>query len=281
MIVFKTLENTNIAIILNTFNLAFSDYIVPMKLTDEQLATKIKNENILLEYSAGAFENDELIGFILHGRDVINDKIIIYNGGTGVIPTQRGQRLTAQLYEFILPLLCSKQTDAIILEVITTNHVAIATYEKIGFRILRTLNCYKGVITSLPSSGNYDIQVVTDFDWNQSTSFWDWQPTWQNNVAAIEKNKTNLIFLGIHQNQKLFGYLLFNPKSNRIQQFAIAKDHRHKGLASQLFCYLGEHYTPEISMINIDGSAIATTQFLENKGFQKTVTQYEMILTLR
>ena len=62
MVTFQTLENISLAEITGVFNLAFSDYIVPLKLTEDQLADKIISDNIKLEYSVGAFENKKLVG---------------------------------------------------------------------------------------------------------------------------------------------------------------------------------------------------------------------------
>ncbi|TBX67564.1 GNAT family N-acetyltransferase [Flavobacterium silvisoli] len=280
MITIQTLANTDINTILNTFNLAFSDYVVPMRITEEQLINKMKTENIRLEYSVGAFNQNELIAFILHGQDTLNGKSIVYNGGTGVIPQQRGQKLTAQLYEFILPKLKAEQIDSVLLEVITTNMPAVTTYEKIGFKTLRTLDCFKGNIIQQPINQAYEIKELKNWDWNQLSSFWDWAPTSQNGISAVEINQAYLISLGIYQNEELCGYLIFNPKSNRIQQFAVAKTHRNKGLASQLFGYIAQNYTAEVSMINIDHASATTLSFLQNIGFEKTVSQYEMELKL-
>ncbi|WP_162127859.1 GNAT family N-acetyltransferase [Flavobacterium phycosphaerae] len=280
MITLQTLENTSIDTILSTFNLAFSDYVVPMRITKEQLLHKINAENIRLDYSVGAFEDNELIAFILHGYTINNNKHLIYNGGTGVIPSKRGNKLTALLYDYLLPKLREKQIDSVTLEVITTNKPAIVTYEKTGFKTIRTLDCFKGTIQQKVMLGTADIQVMNSLDWKQLTAFWDWQPSWQNAAPAIEKSKTDLVSLGIYQNKELCGYLIFNPKSNRIQQFAIAKTHRNKGLAGQLIGFIAANYTPEVSMINIDSSSATTIAFLQNSGFQKTVSQYEMELKL-
>ncbi|WP_333600759.1 GNAT family N-acetyltransferase [Flavobacterium sp.] len=280
MITIKTLENTSLETIMNTFNLAFSDYMLPMQITREQLESKIKNENVKLEYCVGAFENNQLIAFMLHGQDIINGKNTLYNGGTGVIPTKRGNHLTLKLYEFLLPQLKTAKIAAVKLEVITTNKPAITTYEKSGFQIIRKLNCYKGSISQQQPSDTYKISTLIDFDWTKLTSFWDWTPTWQNDTTAIENNKENAILLGIHAASELAGYLIFNPKSNRIQQFAIAHEYRNKGLATQLFSYIASKYDAETVIINIDSADVPTNRFLEKIGFQKLIEQYEMVLEI-
>lgn len=144
MIQIKTLAKTSLEKITGTFNLAFSDYFVPIHLTLEQLSAKMKSDRVNLEYSVGAFEEEELIGFILHGTDIIEDKKVAYNGGTGVIPSKRGKGLTKQMYDFILPRLKEEGIDYLTLEVIFKNIQAIKSYERVGFKIARELKCYKG-----------------------------------------------------------------------------------------------------------------------------------------
>ena len=98
----QILENIPYEKLLEVFNLSFSDYIVPLCLTQEQLEDKIKTDSIKLEFSVGAFEDNQLIAFILHGYDMIDNLKIVYNAGTGVIPAKRGNRLTKKLYEYVL-----------------------------------------------------------------------------------------------------------------------------------------------------------------------------------
>jgi len=82
----KTLENIDKKDILHVFNKSFSDYFIPFKLTEEQLNSKMLADKTNLNLSVGVFENKNLIAFILHGFDKINNEKVIYNGGTGVIP---------------------------------------------------------------------------------------------------------------------------------------------------------------------------------------------------
>lgn len=56
--------NAPIEKILAAFNLAFSDYLISIKLAETQLRHKIWTENIALELSAGAFDDGNLVGLI-------------------------------------------------------------------------------------------------------------------------------------------------------------------------------------------------------------------------
>ncbi|MGB1205298.1 MAG: hypothetical protein ACPG5B_06625 [Chitinophagales bacterium] len=73
----KTLAGVHTKAITAVFNLSFSDYFIPFSLTEQQMADKMKADKTDLNLSVGAFENDNLIGFILHGKDRINGKIMV------------------------------------------------------------------------------------------------------------------------------------------------------------------------------------------------------------
>src|SRR6187402_1352190 len=108
------LKNIPISEIVIAFNLSFSDYIVPLQLTEQQFKDKIFAEDIHLEWSFGAFVDDKLVGFILHGFR----NNMLYNAGTGVIPEYRGNKITQKLYAYTLEKAKLENITSIQLEVI-------------------------------------------------------------------------------------------------------------------------------------------------------------------
>lgn len=223
MIIYKSLDNISLKVISETMNLAFSDYSIPIKFPVELLKNKFKAENILPELSVGAFNNDKLVGLILNGYKEINSRKIIYNGGTGVIPKFRGKRITLKMYEYLSPILKEKGIYNQQLEVIYDNVPAIKSYTKVGFQIKRKLNCYKGSINIYNSENKIAIKEIINYDWELLQSFWEINPSWQNDVNAIDNNKHNLHLLGAYMNNKFAGYLIFNPSNGRVHQFAVKK----------------------------------------------------------
>ncbi len=278
---FQTLQNTPIAEILEALNLAFSDYIIPYSLTAEQFEEKLKAESIKLELSAGAFVNNKLVGLILHGFDVINGQNVIYNAGTGVIPAERGKHLIAQVYEFILPILHSRNINKIQLEAITTNERAIKTYKKLCFKITRELDCYKGEMPVKKIISDLEIRELTNYDREKLCSFWDIQPSWQHSLTTIENIKQNTLAIGIYKTEELLGYLIYNLKTKRIHQCAVNKNHRKKGIGRALFNYISTTYSPDAFVTNVEENSKSAALFLENMGLKKFITQYQMELTLK
>lgn len=277
MATFQTLANISIEKLLAVFNWSFSDYVIPFRLTKEQLENKIKDEGIRLDFSAGAFENNQLIAFVLHGYDIIDNLKIAYNAGTGVIPDKRGHKLTAQLYDYILPVLRENNVDKVMLEVITTNERAIKTYQNIGFKTVRQFNCYKG---SLQCTTNNDVEIrkLESYDWQKFYSFWDIKPSWQNSVTIVEKMKASNVSVGAYLNDKLLGYVIFNPNTKRIHQLAVDKNYRRKGVGRQLLGFIATNYAKDIAAINIDVSAEGIFEFMKACGMYVPVMQYEMML---
>lgn len=281
MTILKTLEHISTEKLLEVFNLSFSDYVVPFCLTKEQLEDKIKSDSIKLEFSVGAFEDNQLIAFILHGYDTIENLKIVYNAGTGVIPAKRGNKLTAKLYEYVLPILQENDIDKLLLEVITTNEAAIKTYKNIGFKIIRELNCYKGSLNIISTNNDFEILELEAYDWKKLHSFWDLKPSWQNSIAAVEKLKNTNISIGIYEAEKLLGYTIFNPKTKRIHQLSVDRNYRTKGVGRQLLKHLSTNYGKEISVINVDNISKETQNFFNKIGMDIYIKQYEMEMLLK
>ncbi|MDH7445965.1 GNAT family N-acetyltransferase [Aquimarina sp. 2201CG14-23] len=276
----RSLKGVDDEDILNVFNESFSDYFIPFKLSKEQLISKMKADKTDLELSVGVFEDQRLIAFILHGFDTINDQKIAYNGGTGVIPQKRGSGLTKQMYLYNLPVLQKKGIDKIILEVITQNIQAIKSYEKIGFKTTRELACFKGNFKSIKSNKFIDIRGLKTYPWERMESFWDINTTWQNSKNVMNNLKTDNDSYGAYVENELVGYVILNPKTNRIQQIAVHKDFRKKGIASKLITELAKKYGNAFSIINVDKKAENMTSFFNSIGFENYLEQLEMELKI-
>jgi ribosomal protein S18 acetylase RimI-like enzyme len=281
MTTLRTLENISLEKLLEVFNLSFSDYIVPFYLTKEQLEDKIQSDNIKLEFSVGAFEDNQLIAFILHGYDNVDNLKIVYNAGTGVIPKKRGNKLTSKLYEYALTILQENDIDKVLLEVITTNETAIKTYKNTGFKIIRELNCFKGSLVVTKTINDFEIRELKEYDWQKLHSFWDLKPSWQNSITAVEKLKNSNISIGIYKSEILLGYTIFNPKIKRIHQLSVDKNYRKMGIGQQLLEYISTYFGDEISVTNIDSTSKEISKFMTDIGMKIFIKQYEMELTLK
>lgn len=269
---FKTLHEVDLVCLTKVFNAAFKDYPVPMQLTENQLCHKLSSELFDANYSVGAFDRDELVGFILHGFREYKGIRCIYNMGTGVVPDYRGKALTKRMYEYIMPSLKQSQIDTIQLEVLENNLPAIASYLKIGFKESHLLNCYKGIATT--SANNVVVDAITSIETLPETfTSMVADFAWQNEVALI--NDSN-IYLGAFVNGKCVGCLVLNPAVKRIHYLYVHEDFRRKGIAKSLLNHVVQRYGNDISAINIHADNKALCSFFEALGLVNFTRQYEM-----
>jgi ribosomal protein S18 acetylase RimI-like enzyme len=276
MIEFNTLENINFHQLTKVFNLAFSDYIIKIELSEKQLIKKLENEGGSLKQSVGSFENGELIGFILHSKY----KNKIYNSGTGVIPQKRGNGLTRKMYEFYLKNNSSKINN-ICLEVICENEVAKSNYTKLGFVKKRELNCYKVncSITKIHNLYEFSEVKISNTLWELFREFWDIIPSWQNSIHSLSKSRQKCIVALI--DNKIVGYCIFSKTHQKIYQIAVDKKNRNKGIGTSLINEVNKAIKSEVSIINVDASNKNTNDFLLNLGLKIFAKQFEMEMEIK
>jgi ribosomal protein S18 acetylase RimI-like enzyme len=274
---FRTLHGIADTELLRVFNESFANYFVPVAMTLEQLQQKIQSDPVDLDLSVGAFDGDRLVGLILHAFARIDGKNIAYNGATGVVPAYRNQGITRRMYEFILPALRARNISSVELEVITKNLPAIKIYEQAGFVAERKLPCYKGNISALDTSAAV-IRELPDYDRPLLRSFWDFSPTWQNSMLVLDALKHSNKLFGAFLNEQTVGYLVYNPLSKRVQQFAVDPAFRRQYIGSALFAHVRTLQQEPLVIINVDGSSGAANAFLKKMGMEVYVEQVGMRL---
>jgi ribosomal protein S18 acetylase RimI-like enzyme len=273
----RTLEHVPLPVITATFNEAFSDYFIRLQFNEQAMAAKIKAEGILLPFSIGAFEQERLVGFILHGYDPVHGMKTIYNAGTGVIPFFRGKGITAAMYRYAIPMLLKKGIHEHVLEVIDKNLPAISIYEKTGFKKTRDLAVFK---STAAIKGGTGLRLLTIRDTTGGAAgFGAMAPTWQNNLAALERDKEQHQLLGAFEEGKMVGYAAWVPASGRIRQCAIDPHCRRKGYGSALFSHMMNNSSGgELSVVNVDEAYGEGIAFLTALQFKKILGLREMKL---
>jgi len=277
---FRPLQPDDLDALVSTFNRAFADYFIIIQFTRQTLSEKMLNDRTDWSHSVGAFDGGQLVGFMLHGVGERDGKRTVYNGGTGVVPEHRGKGLTRQMYACMLPVLKEKGIEQCVLEVFAQNTPAIRSYESVGFKVLRTLPCFRGEIEETLRDVQLEFEVMEQWDWGQLKSFWDWRPTWQNDAVAVEQSRGTNEVIGVKAQGELVGYAAVNATSGRVQQFAIHPRHRRKGYGTHLFRHVYDTVGHKISTINVDGDAEGTIAFLTTIGLHEYFVQYEMLLEL-
>ncbi len=274
---FSTLEHTPISDITACMNAAFADYEIPIQWTEETLLQKMRIEDIDLSLSVGAFDNGTLAGVILIGADNNNSRV--WDGGTGVIPACRGQKLTERMFAYILPQLKQRGAQLMLLEVLENNTGAYKIYEKLGCTPTRLLHAYKGHI-NIPGKSNYTIELLNSYDADELARFGDWEPAWQQTNQRISNRGASVTTICTRQEGKIVAYAQYDSAAGRVHQFAVAKEHRRIGLGTALFRHIADACTGPVLIINIDAGAENTNAFLQAIGLEKHISQYEMMMEL-
>lgn len=272
----KTLADIDIPQMAKAISQSFADYIVPFQLNAEQLQYKIIQEDVDLDLSIGVFDDDTLVGIMLHALRKNNGHLMAYNAATGVIPTYRGKGLVGKMYDSLVPKLQALQVQKMVLEVIEGNEPAIKAYEKMGYTISRKLVCFSGTATVAETQKEISIKETTAFQWDKWLSFWDIQPSWQNAVPSVENSKAMAKVLEAYLDDELVGYLIYNTNSRKVNQFAVSPSHRQKGIATALFSHLQQVLDNEMYVYNIDASSQACIHFLKKLRLKEKVNQFEM-----
>lgn len=283
---FKEFRQKDVSIMRKVFNSAFSDYIVPIKLSHGQFIQKIvQKTNISFKYSVGSYSKRKLVGFVFNSVDYYEGKKTAYNGGTGVIPAFRGNKLTEKMYDSIFPKLEKNGIEQCVLEVISNNKPAIKVYENLGFTRSKFFHCLKLKNESLylKRFKKPDIDIVSPSSpkWKKYESFCDYDACFLDSLPLLKKNKLNESILEAYQNDKLVGFLIFNRKMGRVEHVGIDYNARGKGIASMLIKkMLRVCRNKPIYILNLNERNYDVLNFFLRIGFQNEIDQFELKLSI-
>jgi ribosomal protein S18 acetylase RimI-like enzyme len=280
---YRFLSNEDFLIVYRTLLDAFSDYIIPAKVTEIQFENLIAQNAVDFELSVGAFNQEKMVGYTLNGFGLWNGKKMAYDAGTGVIPGFRNKGIGTGIFDFLLPKLQRIGIEQMLLEVIEDNENAIKLYEKFGFKYSRELAFYEQTENcKLSSNKSIEIREIEKPDWNFLKKFRDGNPSWQFSSDSIERKLSSKIILGAFFDGKCVGYGIVFPTSGIVAQIAVDKNYRKKGIGSAILAKAIEK-TDEgnfLKFSNVDFSLKEIIGFLEKLNFKHTLTQIEMIKTL-
>lgn len=270
----KSLESIPFDTILDCFLEAFENYYVKMPTDRNYYKNRWNEAKVNFKLSYGMFENNKLIGFIIHAIDNREGVLTAFNTGTGVLPEFRGKRIVKEIYKYALKDLKRNGIIRSTLEVITKNSKAIRSYESVGFKIVKNYSCFSGEI----KESKYDpITVIKSnmeqFDWgslpNQSYYSWDFQK------ETIVEGDSDVYQISI--NDVVESYFIINLKKQMLLQFDVLCDSNKNW--ENLFQGIRK-ISSSIRVINVDSRLKDKLRHIKKAGLKNTVNQYEMKLEL-
>ena len=259
---------------------AFSDYQITLQMTEQQFEQRIKRDGVEFELSAGAFDDERMIGFYMNGRGMWHGKLTAYDAGTGVVPDHRRRGVAEKLFDFVAPRLKERGFTDYLLEVLTGNERAVALYRKLGFeetRTLAVLHSNETVKTVVDVEGVL-IRRMDEPDWDVFCAYWDGEPSWQNSADAIERVRDRCEIVGAFVDEKCVGYgVVFKP-SGILMQLAVAREFRRRGIGRRLLAALSGDKILRTN--NVDEALTGTLEFYRACGFEIVLRQFEMMRSL-
>ena len=260
--------------ILDCFLKAFENYYMKMPTDKEYHRQRWDAAKVDFNLSYGMFDNEKLIGFIIHAIDKRFNIKTAFNTATGVIPEYRGRRIVKSIYDFAITDLRKNGIEKSSLEVITKNEKAIRAYKGVGFEICKEYRCYAGKIISA-SEQKIELKKMPtkDYDWgklpNQEVYSWDFQK------ETIIRGNYELY--EVISNNKLESYFIIHPEKKYLAQFDLFI--KSKEGWQRLFNAIGQ-VIDEVKIINVDSRLTEKIELIHSLKLQNTVNQYEMELKI-
>jgi ribosomal protein S18 acetylase RimI-like enzyme len=277
MLSYRLLNAADFSSLHECFLKAFSDYQVDMRMSEPQFAQRFIRDGVQLEISAGAFDDDQMIGFYINALGDWQGKLTAYDAGTGIVPDYRGRGVAQELFAFTVSKLKERAVSQYLLEVLTSNERAASLYRKLGFVEVRKLAVLRSKRPAEPID-DFELRRVDKPDWELFQSFWDGYPSWQNSIAAVERIGNDRAILGAYVAGNCVGYgVVFQPTAN-LMQLAVAPSQRRKGIGTRILRALSARETLKVN--NIDEELKGTIAFFEANGFKVVLEQFEMTMSI-
>lgn len=259
----RTLDHDDFDAVFAAFGEAFSDYVVPLRPTREQLREMLTRRGWVPRLSAGVWDGARLVAFTLN----CFEHRAGYDSGTGVVPSHRRRGLARQMMGFVVPLLRAAGAERYVLEVIEANAPALALYRDVGFQEKRRLQCWS-YASELSSPEPIARGIMRP-------EYCDVEPSWQNSTASIHRARDRFEVAGSDA-----GYAVVFPSNGDLAQLAVHPEARRRGLGTRLLRDAATIAGKPLRIINVDEGAGHIAAFLAAAGARRTVRQVEMELLL-
>jgi hypothetical protein len=277
MIVFKSLSSVGLVKIAEVFNVAFADYFVPFQVDQFYLYKRWKAARVDYNLSVGAFDGEQLVGFLVFGIDENESRLTAHNVATGVVPVCRGRGVVRSMYEVALPKLRAAGVKYTSLEVITQNDIAIKAYTSVGYSIKRTLLCFKGEV-NIQARQDYKLLKVKEIPSDISGLVNIYPNTWESSEQAVRIANNDYEFWYLEKTGAIKAYAIINPESGFIARLGF-ESNVSEYYEKQLLSAIGAEF-PVLKINNIDAKETEFVGFLKSFGFEKFISQYEMGMEL-
>lgn len=277
-----SLKNTGFDTLFRSFENAFADY--PVKFGKEEVRSMLTRRGYNPELSFAAFDNGEIVSFILNGTGTFCNIPSAYDTGIGTIQEYRGKGIATEIFNYSLAPLRQAGIRQYVLEVLQDNEAAVSLYTKTGFGITREFDCFRQDTDLLRCNGSCMAASIAAIDIdsvNAMQHFCDFNPSWQNSIQSLNRGISGLKCIGATVDNKTVGFCVFDPSTGDISQLAVHHGYRRRGIASKLLHEAaGMMRTSFVKVLNIDAGCESMHAFLASAKIPLASRQYEMTLNI-
>lgn len=276
---FLTADKIDPDALLDGANDAFSDYTLPTPpmaraAWDDMLLQRGFDASL----SWVAMDGGAVEAYWLVGTETEAQPSESYGISVGTRPRARRQGLSRQLWQHVAGRLRDRGYAGHVLEVIETNTRAVLLYEGLGFTAQRRVECFKG---NAPVAAPPQEIAFRDVEIEEAEALgvpWrEWQPTWQNDIAAARNQRQTMTATVAFQGDEAVGFGYCHRPYGLIAQVAVRLDFRRRGIARALIAHWARaHGTEVMAALNIPDTDKASLALFRALGWQNHVNQFEM-----
>ena len=266
----------------SAMNAAFSDYVVPLSLTEDKFRDFQKQRGYSAEHSFVALAGNEIAAFWFSSAPLSSYEHHAYTLSVGTVPAHRRKGLSRQLLHKVIGRQNPNGGRGLQLEVITTNEKAVTAYQEFGFQVRRTLRVCR-IAGKRPGFGGEPEFTPEKITLDQlpadEGAFFDTEPTPQNSRAALRGLLETSHVLGVFVNERLIGWGA-SYADGSVAQIAVHREFRRRGTGQALLDGLRSATgAGQLTFVNVDTAAEGVNAFLDRAGAEDRVHQLEMRLT--
>ena len=268
---YKSLEGVPLNEMSTCLNLAFSDYPLPIHLSEKALSTLFSTSGVDSKLSFGAFFEGTLVGFIFNSSSLYQGRRSVFDVGTGVIPAHRGKQIFTNLFALAQQTLKQAQIERYYLEVLQQNKRAVSLYKKHGFAVTREFVVLSG---SAPASISQPKRVqyasFDAFNFQQATCSNRNNPSYEHSDNILKLHPEFYHVAYIHE-QNVSAFCIFSKATGQILQLSWNNIYDLREIVLSLLAQY-RHVTVK----NIESSEQQVLEMLSSLEFKVITKQYEM-----
>ena len=259
-------------------NDAFSDYAVPLKLSEAGFGQMMCQRGLDRSVSRVAVEGDQIAAtwFV----SLRNDKAYLISSGTR--PQFRSRGIARKLAHDCMADLRSAKIQSLQTEVMDGNDVAASLYFSLGMTVSRQLDCYDIPVIDAPDLWWCDVAAVGWQDVSKlASALRSWEPSWQNSDLSLDAISDRLICARILDDKGLAAYAAVIPDTVTLAQLAVRPDRRRERLGSGLIAYLQKNFpNRNLRVINAQADNVEFASFMSSLSAVRTTSQRELFMLL-